>query len=304
MRHLTALNLGPTLPGGQPNKGSVFSSTHFFSFLPSSAPLFPHPNLPVNFTKLLRKLWIISSRFSQGMYLSHCLQGDWDCWKPSFKNEKKKIKELKPKQNRSPALWELDAFKGHPANNRASRDGLSNSSMPTPRKWAGSSQPQLHQLKLLGAGSSSGHCAVVQTEGWCYGSLARCASQRKGCNLTMENRWHKTLLSTAAARESRHSCPAPNTWCPEQPWRRGQQFLSPRKQDSSSQCHSLLHPWRGQLRPGYLESQNPGAIELERLEGIFQLYSPHFTDEQTESQTEHVSHPRWRREKENGIDCV
>lgn len=163
---------GPTLPGCQPNKGSVFSPTPFCPSLPSSAPLLPTLTpTPTCLQALLSfsgSFGLSAPSSARVCVFSHCLQGGRDCRKPSFKNEKKKIKDLKPKQNRR----ELDAFKGHPANNRASRDGLSSSSVPTAWKWAESSQPQLHQLKLLGAGSSSGHCAVVQTEGWCYGSSA------------------------------------------------------------------------------------------------------------------------------------
>ena len=140
-------------------------------------------------------------------------------------------------------LWELEAFRGNPAATaeKNAKLALPAPPLPTPRRWVESRRPQLHQLKPLGGGGSCGHRAVAQTQGWCYGSLASCTSRRKGCNLTTEDRWHESLLPTAAARESRHSCSAPNAWCPEQLWRRGQQLLSPGKLDSLERL-SLLHP--------------------------------------------------------------
>ena len=154
-------------PGGQPSKGSIFSPGPFSSLLPCSLLSFLsssfHFILPshllAGFSELLRKLWIPSSSFSHAISVIACTRAE-------FAGSRSKI-ESQCFENGRHSEATLQPWQ------RAKLAPLS-PAQPTPRRWAESSQPQLHRLKLLGGGGSSGDHMFSANPGvvlWFIGKL-------------------------------------------------------------------------------------------------------------------------------------
>lgn len=139
----------PAQPGGQPSKGSLFSPRPFscllsyslLSFLSSSFHFLLPSHLLAGFPELLRKLWIPNSSFSHAISVIACTRAE-------FAGSRSKIKSQCFENGRHSEATQQPRQRAKLAPPAPAQS--------TPRKWAESSQPQLHPLKLLGGGGPSG----------------------------------------------------------------------------------------------------------------------------------------------------